>query len=283
MHAKGTSITSLHVSTETWALQQRPALRDWNNDLLYGNLLREPMLMWTDPPYGTGKRYTRAGNSYRDGADTAPTIEALNSWLPIMDPNGTVVVCCDYRLAPDLATQLDWCYRGEIIWEFGLGNPGRKSWWPAKHNNLVMFTRTPTSGIFHLEAVPRTKRLSGPMTRKVVKTRGKEYTYDYEKVYKTYNYPADKPSGSVWDYTFSSSDGRRVGYPTEKPPEIITPFILAHTNPGDLVVDPYMGSGVTGEAAIKAGRMFYGSDISADAVRVATERLEAVSAETRKQ
>lgn len=259
-----------------WFVQQRTALNDSVSDMLYGKLMVPPMLLWTDPPYGTGKRFTKGDASYKDPLEVEPTLEAITSWLPYMDPEGTVVVCCDYRLAPILTYALPWHYRGEIIWEFGLGNPGRKKWWPAKHNNLLMFTRTPTSGIFHPEAVPRTKRLSGPMTRKVVK--GKQY--EYPKVYKTYEYPADKPSGSVWDYTYGSSDGRRVGYPTEKPVEIITPFVLAHTNPGDLVVDPYMGSGTTGVAALQQRRAFYGRDISSEAVRIATERLSTVSTET---
>lgn len=255
----------MNVSQETgWVVHQRDARQTPTNDPYYGRLLVPAMLLWVDPPYGTGKTFSKAGASYKDGVDTQPTIDALNSWLPYMDDNGTVVVCCDYRLAPQMADQLDWCYRGEVVWGFGMGKP-RTSWWPVRHNNLLTFTRTPTSGVFHHEAVPRVPRLSSQTARKAGKV---------------YEYPADKPAGSIWDYTFSGTDSRRVGYPTEKPTEIITPFILAHTEPGDVVVDCYMGSGSTGEAALRAGRSFYGCDISSDAVRIATERLEAVSQET---
>lgn len=214
-------------------------------------------LLWTDPPYGTGKVQRQGANSFIDGTDTGYVVDAIGAWLPAMARDGTVVVCCDYRLAPMLTTSIvarGWFYAGEMIWEFGLGRP-RETWWPVRHNNLLTFTRTEGSGLFDRSAVPRAKRLAPKP-----------------------GYRSDKPAGSVWEYTMSNTHPERVKYPNQKPVEIIEPFVLAHTEPGDLVVDPFCGSGSTGVAARRNGRSFVGRDSNPDAVDIAIRRCQATGA-----
>jgi site-specific DNA-methyltransferase (adenine-specific) len=63
------------------------------------------------------------------------------------------------------------------------------------------------------------------------------------------------------------------GYPTEKPVEPSRRLIRQSTAPGDLVIDPFCGSGSVGEAALREGRNFIGADISQKAVDIATNRL----------
>ena len=65
----------------------------------------------------------------------------------------------------------------------------------------------------------------------------------------------------------------RGGYPAEKPAEIADVLIRQSSNNGDVVCDPFMGSGSVGVAALNAGRRFSGSDVNPEAVRVTTERL----------
>jgi site-specific DNA-methyltransferase (adenine-specific) len=66
------------------------------------------------------------------------------------------------------------------------------------------------------------------------------------------------------------------GYPTEKPVAVADVLVKQSSGPGDLVVDPFMGSASFGVAALRAGRRFAGADISARACTVASERLLAV-------
>ena len=63
------------------------------------------------------------------------------------------------------------------------------------------------------------------------------------------------------------------GYPTEKPVEVSEVLVGQSTQPGDLVVDPFMGSGSVGVAALHLGRKFAGSDVCPEAVSVATGRF----------
>ena len=63
------------------------------------------------------------------------------------------------------------------------------------------------------------------------------------------------------------------GYPAEKPPAVSEVLIKQSSGPGELVADPFMGSGSVGVAALKTGRRFSGSDLNPEAVRLTAERL----------
>ena len=65
----------------------------------------------------------------------------------------------------------------------------------------------------------------------------------------------------------------RTGYATQKPLGLLERIVKVHSEPGDLVVDFFAGSGTTGEAAAKHGRRFLLVDESPEAVRVMRERL----------
>jgi site-specific DNA-methyltransferase (adenine-specific) len=65
----------------------------------------------------------------------------------------------------------------------------------------------------------------------------------------------------------------RGGYPAEKPSALFEILIGQSTSEGDLIVDPFMGSGSVGVAALKLGRRFAGNDIAPDSLKLTRERL----------
>lgn len=65
------------------------------------------------------------------------------------------------------------------------------------------------------------------------------------------------------------------GYPAEKPPEVSEVLVRQSTEPGEVVIDPFTGSGSVGVAAVRNGRCFWGNDLCDEAVRIAGERLVA--------
>ncbi len=69
----------------------------------------------------------------------------------------------------------------------------------------------------------------------------------------------------------------RNGYPTEKPVGISEVLVTQSTQPGELVIDPFMGSGSVGVAAVKQQRRFWGNDISDESLQIANQRLTAYS------
>ena len=70
----------------------------------------------------------------------------------------------------------------------------------------------------------------------------------------------------------------RGGYPAEKPAEVAEVLILQSSQPGEVVVDPFMGSGSVGVAAARLGRRFLGNDLNPEAVQIAARRLREVGA-----
>lgn len=66
----------------------------------------------------------------------------------------------------------------------------------------------------------------------------------------------------------------RGGYPAEKPPEVAEVLIRQSSEAGDVVIDPFMGSGSVGVAAMRLSRRFHGNDLNPEAVTLARRRLE---------
>ncbi|MBV8694091.1 MAG: site-specific DNA-methyltransferase, partial [Ktedonobacteraceae bacterium] len=65
-------------------------------------------------------------------------------------------------------------------------------------------------------------------------------------------------------------------HPTQKPLKVLSPFIKLATNPGDLVLDPFMGVGSTGVAALQIDRRFMGIEIDTSYFETAKKRIETV-------
>jgi DNA modification methylase len=89
---------------------------------------------------------------------------------------------------------------------------------------------------------------------------------------------AEKPRGNVWGYSVGS--GRYLGHPAVFPLQLAIDHILSWTNPGDVVLDPFVGSGTVGEACLKTDRDFIGIDISPAYLAIAERRIAAEITQT---
>ena len=76
---------------------------------------------------------------------------------------------------------------------------------------------------------------------------------------------------------FSSVNSQTTIHPTQKPLDLMRFLVASYTNEGDVVLDPCMGSGTTGEACISLNRQFHGMELSADYFEIAKRRLNATS------
>ena len=98
---------------------------------------------------------------------------------------------------------------------------------------------------------------------------------EYEDLRRPFNVSADVPYTDVWSFP---TVGRRVGkHPCEKPLAMMEHIITASSRPGAVVLDPFMGSGVTGEAALRHGRQFIGIEADAGYFASAKARISAVT------
>ncbi|MFT6395990.1 MAG: hypothetical protein ACJAYU_000732 [Bradymonadia bacterium] len=190
--------------------------------------------------------------------------EVLTGIHGLLDESGSLLLHCDHRAAPYLAVACDEIFglgdrgpdkhapgfRNEIIWSYGLGGSSRRCY-PKKHDSIFWYTK---SGDWHFDPpmVPATsQRMAGQL----------------------------KKATDVFDVaSLNNMAKERTGYPTQKPLALLERFILAHTEPGDLVVDLFSGSGTTATAAAKHGRRAIVSDIGADAIDTTLGRLLEIGA-----
>ena len=259
-------------------------------------------LIYIDPPFNTGQRQTRlrmktvrdeagdrvgfGGHRYRTelvkdefsglaAGESGPAKPAgyadqfddfLGFLRPrlleahrVLAPTGSLFFHIDYREVHYCKVMLDLifgrdCFQNEIVWAYDYGARATKRW-PAKHDNILWYTRDPKRYTFNLDACDRIPYMAPGLVGAEKAARGKT--------------PTD-----VWWHTIVPTNGKeKTGYATQKPLGILERIVRVHSNPGDLVLDFFAGSGTTGEAAAKNGRAFCMVDQSAEAIAVMEKRL----------
>ena len=171
------------------------------------------------------------------------------------------------RIALDAAFGRDG-FRNEIVWRYGLGGRAPANAFARKHDVLLFYARGPAN-TFH--------RLRGGVTPAMAaKYAHADEHGRYQNAHgRRYYLKGGKPFDSVWDIPSIAPTAReRTGYPTQKPLALLERVIAATTDPGALVVDPFVGSGTTAVAAQRLGRRFACGDSSPQAIEVTCSRLE---------
>ncbi len=248
-------------------------------------------LIYVDPPFNTGKRQSRprmktirdddgdrtgfGGHRYRTeilniqpgGKGYTDTFEDFLGFLRprlleayrILTPTGSLFFHIDYREVHYCKILLDQiftrpCFQNEIIWAYDYGARSTKRW-PAKHDNILWYTKQPDLFTFNLTATDRIPYMAPGLVGAKKAARGKT--------------PTD-----VWWHTIVSPTGKeKTGYATQKPLGILERIVRVHSNPGDTVLDFFAGSGTTAEAAAKHNRSFIMIDENPDAIAVMQRRL----------
>ena len=111
------------------------------------------------------------------------------------------------------------------------------------------------------------------------KSAGKRKFYKDAETYgagnKNTNVNQDKIKGNIWTYLVGNTtpDAKRYKHPAKFPLQLALDHIQSWSNPGDIVLDPFLGSGTTGVAALQLGRQFRGIEISEEYLQIAEERI----------
>jgi len=185
----------------------------------------------------------------------------------LLKPTGSIYLHVDPTASHYLKLVMDQIFGGqhylnEVVWAY-TGPSNTQRWFPRKHDVILSYAKDSAQHTFNRDAVrvPYVKRSTG-------KTNG---------IFKD---AAELPEeGKVIEDVWSdlSPVGRlkneRLGYPTQKPLALLERIIKASSNEGDVVLDPYMGSGTTIEAAAKHGRNWIGIDVTHHAVATTANRL----------
>jgi site-specific DNA-methyltransferase (adenine-specific) len=245
-------------------------------------------MIYIDPPFNTGKIQARTqvstvaaengdrtgfqGRRYRTTTIGSKAFsDAFDDYLGFLQPrlveahrilaqNGTLYVHLDHREVHYVKVLLDSIFGrdsflNEIIWAYDYG--GRpKNKWPPKHDTILVFVKNPEDYVFNYDDVDRIPYMAPGLVGPEKAARGKM--------------PTD-----TWWHTIVPTNGKeKTGYPTQKPLGILKRMVLASSNPGDLVLDFFAGSGTTGEACQQTGRRFVLIDENPEALQVMAKRFE---------
>lgn len=157
----------------------------------------------------------------------------------------------------------------EIVWQYGAGVATRQTFSP-RNEKFLWYVMNPTNYVFNLDSV-RDPDVKYPNQKKNGKLRCN---------------PLGKNPGDVWAIPKVTSgrdrsSAERTSHPAQFPEAVIERVILASTNEGDLILDPFMGSGTTAAVAARLGRRCVGFELRQDYVDVAIRRLEVQRAAAR--
>lgn len=200
--------------------------------------------------------------------------ERLILMRELLSSKGSIFLHCDWHRSHHLRMLLDEVFGpsnfiNEISWcYFGPGSPGMRQY-NRKHDTIFWYCKA-GSWTFNSDAVrvPHDEKTSGNFR---VGLKGSGF------VAETYELADGKIPEDWWEFAIAGrypNDGvKRVGYPTEKPYKLLERIILGSSNPGDIVFDPFAGSGVTQMVALQNSRRFIGADINLGAIQSTTKRL----------
>jgi site-specific DNA-methyltransferase (adenine-specific) len=244
-------------------------------------------LIYIDPPFNTGKVQKRAhlkteqnnegdrvgfkGQRYQtevigtkafnDQFDDFITFirPRLEEGYRILSPQGSFYFHIDYREVHYCKVILDQIFGrenflNEIIWAYDYG--GRpKNRWPPKHDNILVYVKDSKNYTFNVEDIDRIPYMAPGLVGVEKAKKGK------------------LPTDTWWHTIVSPTGKEKTGYPTQKPLGVLKRIIQASSNPGDLVVDFFAGSGTTGVAAMDLDRRFLLIDNNEVAIEVMKERF----------
>jgi hypothetical protein len=250
-------------------------------------------LAYLDPPFLTKRvheardRKTRIERVAFDDRwpDLATYLEALGARLqalrPLLAPNGSVVVHVDTKTSHYVKVLADeifgvQAFASEIVWRY------RR--WPAKTQNFQRVHDVLLRYRKDASREPRFNALFEPLAASTLATWGTSKQRavlgaDGRRARSsvTEEITAGVPMGDVWDIGVIAPIAReRTGFPSQKPEKLLDRLVMALTDRGDRVLDPYVGSGTTLAVAAKRGRLFVGIDESDVAIETTRERLLAL-------
>lgn len=258
-------------------------------------------LAYLDPPFLTGRRHdlvtrrrdpesgrlvrtkTPAFDDRWDGLDAylAALYPRLAAVRELLAPHGCLVLHVDSKTSHYAKVLCDElfgprAFASEIVWRY------RR--WPSKtpnfqrvHDVLLRYVKDP-------RVRPRFRQLYEPLAPSTLATwgTGKQRAIVGEDGRRARSSTLSSatpgaPLGDVWEIGIVAPVSReRTGYPTQKPETLLERLVEACSDPGDLVLDPYLGSGTTAAVCARLGRRIVGVDSNPEAIAITRDRLAAL-------
>jgi site-specific DNA-methyltransferase (adenine-specific) len=228
-------------------------------------------LVFADPPYNLTKDFN--GNKFKQ-VSLEEYEKWLESWLPtmrrLMKPTGSIYVCGDWRSSSAIHHVLSkyFIIQNRITWEREKGRGANTNW--KNNSEDIWFATVSDQYTFNVDAVKIKRRVLAPYTDK--NDAPKDWCDTDEGRFRITH-----PSNIWTDLTVPFwSMPENTDHPTQKPEKLLAKIILAGSNEGDVVFDPFLGSGTTSVVAKKLHRRYVGVEVDLDYCCLAEKRLELV-------
>ena len=225
-------------------------------------------LLIADPPYNLAKDFH--GNKFRKTSDEAYedyTEEWIRLVRPLLKENGSIYVCCDWQSSGAVERVLKkyFTVRNRITWQREKGRGAKENWKNGCED--IWFATCSEEYTFHVDAVKQRRRVIAPY-------RADGVPKDWEETAEG-NFRDTCPS-NFWDDISIPywSMPENTAHPTQKPEKLLAKLILASSSPGDLIFDPFLGSGSTSVTARKLRRRYLGIEQNPQYCVWAEKRLE---------
>lgn len=225
-------------------------------------------LIVIDPPYNLSKNFNGMKFASRSQENYD---EYLATWFPLvckkLKSNGSLYMCGDWKCTSSLqrAIEKELTVLNRITWQREKGR-GAKSNWKNGMEDIWFAVKNPDDYYFDVEAVKMKRKVLAPY-----KADGKPKDWNEETDGKfRITYPSnfwDDISVPFW------SMPENTDHPTQKPEKLYAKLILASSRPGDIVFDPFLGSGTASVVAKKLGRRFCGIEQNEEYCLFAEKRL----------
>ena len=226
-------------------------------------------LIIIDPPYNLTKNFN--GFKFNSRSDESFD-EYLETWFPQVckkiKPNGSLYMCGDWKCTSSLqrAIEKELSILNRITWQREKGR-GAKSNWKNGMEDIWFAVKNPKDYYFDVESVKMKRKVIAPY-----KVDGKPKDWDQSE---DGNFRITYPS-NFWDdisIPFWSMP-ENTDHPTQKPEKLYAKLILASSKPGDIVFDPFLGSGTTSVVAKKLGRNYCGIEMNQEYCLWTEKRLQ---------
>lgn len=225
-------------------------------------------LVFADPPYNLTKTFN--GLAFRQSTDCEYQ-EWLESWMSkivrLLKPTASIYVCGDWRSSHAIQRALtkNFIVRNRITWEREKGRGAKSNWKNTSED--IWFATMSNEYVFNVEDVKIKRRVIAPYVDAAGRPK------DWEEVDQQ-RYRVTYPSNVWTDLTVPFwSMQENTEHPTQKPEKLLAKVILASTNPGDFVLDPFLGSGTTSVVAKKLRRRYVGIESDREYCCLAEKRL----------
>jgi site-specific DNA-methyltransferase (adenine-specific) len=271
-----------------------------NNKILHGNCIDRLQeidannidLVYFDPPFFTQKKHSLTNRENTKTYEFDDKYESLEEYLCLIEKTlvqskrvlkntGSVFLHCDKTASHNIRIILDKVFgkenfQSEIVWSYKRWSNSKKGLLNS-HQIIFFYSKTENFKFNTLYTdYSATTNLDQILQDRERNENGKSvYKRDENGIAILGKEKKGVPLSDVWEIPYLNPKAKeRTGYPTQKPVLLLNQIINIATEEGDIVLDPFCGSGTTCVSAKSLKRHFIGIDISKDAVELANSRLE---------